>query len=140
MNYNALSHRLLVESEQVDTEQTLEFYNYNKNSYDFYNSIIMTKIFVSSDITLIFPPVRREARQSHVQLIKDQKLYEQKIGELEQKCKDMMMMKFGRMIDLEKLEGVTVNRNLEELKEKMRINDVKHARRMQVRLVRPSSV
>merc|ERR1739838_711164 len=43
----------------------------------------------------------------------------------------MMMMKFGRMIDLEKLEGVTVNRNLEELKEKMRINDVKHARRMQ---------
>ena len=131
---------MLVESEQVDTEQTLEFYNYNKNSYDFYNSIIMTKIFVSSDITLIFPPVRREARQNHVQLIKDQKLYEQKIGELEQKCKDMMMMKFGRMIDLEKLEGVTVNRNLEELKEKMRINDVKHARRMQVRLVRPSSV
>ena len=44
----------------------------------------------------------------------------------------MMMMKFGRMIDLEKLEGVTVNRNLEELKEKMRMNDVKHARRMQV--------
>ena len=52
-----------------------------------------------------------------MQLIKDQKLYEQRIGELEQKCKDMMMMKFGRMIDLEKLEGVTVNRNLEELKE-----------------------
>ena len=85
----------------------------------------------SFSTSLYFPTVR-EARQSHVQLIKDQKLYEQKIGELEQKCKDMMMMKFGRMIDLEKLEGVTVNRNLEELKEKMRMNDVKHARRMQV--------
>ena len=65
---------------------------------------------ISRIFSLFVTPNVREARQSHVQLIKDQKLYEQKIGELEQKCKDMMMMKFGRMIDLEKLEGVTVNR------------------------------
>ena len=32
----------------------------------------------------------------------------------------MLMLKFGRLVDLEKLETVTVNRTVEELKEKLR--------------------
>lgn len=32
----------------------------------------------------------------------------------------MMVAKFGTVVDLEKIEAVTVNRNIEELKEKMR--------------------
>ena len=35
----------------------------------------------------------------------------------------MMIQKFGRIVDLEKLEQVTVNRNIEELKEKLRVNE-----------------
>lgn len=34
--------------------------------------------------------------------------------------KNMQMLKFGRLVDLEKLENVTVNRTVEELKEKLR--------------------
>ncbi|XP_077985504.1 cilia- and flagella-associated protein 44-like isoform X2 [Glandiceps talaboti] len=69
----------------------------------------------------------KEHRQQHVRLIKDRKLMETKIGELEEKCNEMMMLKFGRIVDLEKLETVGVNRNIEELKEKLRINEFAHA-------------
>ncbi|XP_070551975.1 cilia- and flagella-associated protein 44-like isoform X2 [Ptychodera flava] len=69
----------------------------------------------------------KEHRQQHVQLIKDRKLMEAKIQELEEKCNEMMMLKFGRIVDLEKLETVGVNRNIEELKEKLRINEYAHA-------------
>ncbi|XP_077861599.1 cilia- and flagella-associated protein 44-like [Saccoglossus kowalevskii] len=69
----------------------------------------------------------KEHRQQHVQLIKDRKLMEVKIQELEEKCNEMMMLKFGRVVDLEKLETIGVNRNVEELKEKLRINEYAHA-------------
>ena len=35
----------------------------------------------------------------------------------------MMMLKFGRTVNLEELETVSVNRTLEELKEKYRQNE-----------------
>ena len=37
------------------------------------------------------------------------------------------MLKFGRLVDLEKLETVTVNRTVEELKEKLRQQESKSA-------------
>lgn len=40
----------------------------------------------------------------------------------------MMMLKFGRLVDLEKLETVSVNRTVEELKEKLRQQEVKAAK------------
>ena len=39
----------------------------------------------------------------------------------------MLMLKFGRLVDLEKLETVTVNRTVEELKEKLRQQESKSA-------------
>lgn len=50
------------------------------------------------------------------------------IGELEEKVQNMMMLKFGRLVDLEKLEKVTVSRTVEELKEKLRQQEIKSAR------------
>lgn len=35
-----------------------------------------------------------------------------------------MMAKFGCIVDLEKLETITVNRNIEELKEKLRLTEI----------------
>lgn len=49
------------------------------------------------------------------------------IGELEEKVRNMLMLKFGRLVDLEKLETVTVNRTVEELKEKLRQQESKSA-------------
>ena len=43
---------------------------------------------------------------------------------MEDKTNTMMIQKFGRIVDLEKLETVTVNRNVEELKEKLRVNEI----------------
>ena len=42
----------------------------------------------------------------------------------------MLMLKFGRLVDLEKLETVTVNRTVEELKEKLRQQESKSAAEM----------
>lgn len=50
------------------------------------------------------------------------------IDELDEKVKNMMMLKFGRLVDLEKLETVSVNRTVEELKEKLRQQEVKAAK------------
>jgi len=70
----------------------------------------------------------KEARQQHVHLIKSRKTMEERTQVLEEKCENMMMLKFGRIVDLEKLETVTVNRNIEELKEQVRRQENKNAR------------
>ncbi|XP_031554688.1 cilia- and flagella-associated protein 44-like isoform X2 [Actinia tenebrosa] len=70
----------------------------------------------------------REHRHKHVQLIRDKKVMESKIAELDEKVENMMMLKFGRLVDLEKLETVSVNRTVEELKEKLRQQEVKAAK------------
>jgi len=63
-----------------------------------------------------------------VQLIKDRRLFEQRITDLEEQCNKMMMQKFGRIVNLEELEMVTVNRQLEELKEKLRQHEALYAK------------
>ena len=55
-----------------------------------------------------------------MQLIKDRRLFDSRIVEMDEQCNKMMMQKFGRIVDLEKLEQVTVNRQIEELKDKLR--------------------
>ena len=47
---------------------------------------------------------------------------------MQEQCDKMMMQKFGRIVDLEILETVTVNRQLEELKEKLRLLELQCAR------------
>jgi hypothetical protein len=38
----------------------------------------------------------------------------------------MQMLKFGRLVDLERLENVTVNRTAEELKERLRQQELQN--------------
>ncbi|XP_066555153.1 cilia- and flagella-associated protein 44 [Amia ocellicauda] len=61
----------------------------------------------------------RQARQQHVQLLHNHRDMEAKIQELEARCEKVMLMKFGRLLDLEALQMQTlsVSRNLEELKQ-----------------------
>ena len=42
------------------------------------------------------------------------------VATLEEKCREMMMLKFGRVVDLEQLENVTVNKLAEELQRKIK--------------------
>ena len=52
----------------------------------------------------------RESRRKHVQLIKDRRVFDAQIAVMEDKCNGMMVAKFGRTVDMERLEAVTVNR------------------------------
>nr|XP_033799273.1 cilia- and flagella-associated protein 44 isoform X2 [Geotrypetes seraphini] len=70
----------------------------------------------------------KQARQQHKQLIRDRKDIEAKIQELEEKCRQEMMLKFGRIVDLEALQTLSVNTSLEELKEKTLENEIRLAR------------
>ncbi|KAM8976941.1 cilia- and flagella-associated protein 44 [Pelodytes ibericus] len=58
----------------------------------------------------------KQAREQHKHLIRERKEMEAKIQKLEEKCQHQMMMKFGRLVDLESLQTLSVNINLEELK------------------------
>ena len=78
--------------------------------------------YVVIHFVVIFP--YREAKKKHVQLIKDRKVFDAKIGVMNEQCNTMMIQKFGRIVDLEKLETVTVNRQIEELKEKLRVAEI----------------
>ncbi|XP_052720233.1 cilia- and flagella-associated protein 44-like isoform X2 [Crassostrea angulata] len=69
----------------------------------------------------------KESRRKHVQLIKDRKVFDSKISEMEERTNEMMIAKFGRIVDLEKLETITVNRQIEELKEKLRLTEIQCA-------------
>ena len=43
---------------------------------------------------------------------------------MEEQTNEMMVAKFGRTVDLEKLETITVNRAIEGLKEKLRMTEI----------------
>ena len=58
-------------------------------------------------------------------------MFEAKITEMEKECEEMMVGKFGCIVDLEKLETVTVNRTIEELKEKLRMTEIQCAEDVQ---------
>nr|KAG5708675.1 hypothetical protein BaRGS_034892 [Batillaria attramentaria] len=73
----------------------------------------------------------KESRRKHVQLIKDRRHFDAKISEMESKCDRMMIDKFGCTVDIEKLETVTVNRAIEELKEKLRQTEMECAEELQ---------
>ncbi|XP_056415931.1 cilia- and flagella-associated protein 44 isoform X2 [Hyla sarda] len=60
----------------------------------------------------------KKAKEQHKQLIRERKEMETKIESLEEKCRQQMMMKFGRLVDLEALQTLSVNTGLEELKMK----------------------
>ncbi|KAG8136767.1 hypothetical protein E2320_005324 [Naja naja] len=61
----------------------------------------------------------KKAREQHKQLIRDRREIAHTIEQLEEKCNQLMMMKFGRIVDLEALQTLSVNTNLEELRMKV---------------------
>ncbi|XP_050928726.1 cilia- and flagella-associated protein 44 [Lates calcarifer] len=58
-----------------------------------------------------------QARQQHVKLIHDRKDMDTKIQVLDKQCNELMLMKYGRLVDVEALQTLSGNRTLEELKQ-----------------------
>ena len=67
----------------------------------------------------------------HVSLNKSRKEKQQKILELEARATDVQMLKFGQMIDLEKLERMGINRNADEIREKIQKEDNRRIKELQ---------
>ncbi|KYO22379.1 cilia- and flagella-associated protein 44 isoform A [Alligator mississippiensis] len=61
----------------------------------------------------------KKAREQHKQLIRDKREMEIRIERLQENCNQLMMMKFGRVVNLEALQTLSINTNLEELKVKI---------------------
>ncbi|XP_034645238.1 cilia- and flagella-associated protein 44 [Trachemys scripta elegans] len=96
----------------TDLSQTLVFTN---QSLEYLQQRIMVLQHEKLDQRELY----KQARQQHKQLIRDRREIEIRIERLEENCNQLMLMKFGRMVDLEALQTLSVNINLEELKMKM---------------------
>jgi hypothetical protein len=74
-------------------------------------------------------------KQRHHELIRDKKKMEEYVSKLDDLCNKMMKDKFGKLVDLEKLELIAVNQQVEELKQKLSENEFEHEQVMQDWLV-----
>nr|XP_025949781.1 cilia- and flagella-associated protein 44 isoform X3 [Dromaius novaehollandiae] len=100
----------------VFTNQSLEYLQ--KRIVDLQNENIMQR------------EIFKKARQQHKQLVQDKKEMETKIQRLEEKCNQLMMTKFGRLVDLEALQAHSVNTRLEELKVQMMEKEYVHSQEL----------
>ncbi|XP_044029955.1 cilia- and flagella-associated protein 44 [Siniperca chuatsi] len=69
-----------------------------------------------------------QARQQHIRLIHDRKDMDSKIQVLEKQCNQLMMMKYGRLVDLEALQTLSGNRTLEELRQEKLLREAAYAK------------
>ncbi|XP_067402528.1 LOW QUALITY PROTEIN: cilia- and flagella-associated protein 44 [Emydura macquarii macquarii] len=107
-----------------DLSQTLVFTN---QSLEY----LQQRIMVLQHEKLEQRELYKQARQQHKQLIRDRREIEIRIERLEENCNQLMLMKFGRVVDLEALQTLSVNTNLEELK--MRVMEKEHVQAQELK-------
>ncbi|KAM3599542.1 uncharacterized protein V6R79_007770 [Siganus canaliculatus] len=71
--------------------------------------------------------VYSQAHQQYGRLIHDCRDMNAKIEVLKEQCTQLMMQKFGRMVDLEALQTMTANSSVEELKHQKLLNEAAYA-------------
>ncbi|XP_037341186.2 cilia- and flagella-associated protein 44 [Pungitius pungitius] len=69
-----------------------------------------------------------EAHKQHRKLIHDSRDMNAEIQVLEERCNQLMMLKFGRLVDLEALQMLSGNRTVEELKQEKFIREARYAK------------
>jgi cilia- and flagella-associated protein 44 len=70
-------------------------------------------------------------KERNIELVRDRRKMQEYIERLEETSKKMMTDKFGKEVDLEKLELIAVNQQIEELKQKLAENEFEHDKLMQ---------
>lgn len=61
------------------------------------------------------------------------------VEKLDEVCNKMMVDRFGKLVDVEKLELIAVNQQIEELKQRLAENEFDHEKVMQDWLVSKSN-
>ena len=73
---------------------------------------------------------QKELRKEHVQLQRSKKSKDQKIVELEKKAKDVQMLKFGQIIDLDLLDRIGESKGAEDLRESLQKQEAQHRKEL----------
>ncbi|NXL57204.1 CFA44 protein, partial [Chordeiles acutipennis] len=100
----------------VFTNQSLEYLQ--KRIVDLHNEKIMQR------------EIYKEAQEQHKQFVQDKKEMEINIQRLEEKCKHLMMKKFGRLVDFEAVQAHSVNIRLEELEVQIMEKEDMHSKEL----------
>ncbi|KFP07670.1 hypothetical protein N300_12282, partial [Calypte anna] len=74
--------------------------------------------------------IYRKAQEQHKQLIQDKKAMEIEIRRLEEKCSDLMMKKFGRLVDFEAVQARSANIRVAELEVQMMEKEYVHSQEL----------
>ncbi|NWV28060.1 CFA44 protein, partial [Origma solitaria] len=96
----------------VFTNQNLEYLK--KRIVDLRNEKIMQR------------ETHKKAREQHKQLLQDKKEMEMEIQRLEERCNNLMMEKFGRLVDFEAVQAHSVNIPMEEMKVRIMEKEYEH--------------
>ncbi|CAF0711556.1 unnamed protein product [Brachionus calyciflorus] len=72
----------------------------------------------------------KNLKERHHELIRDKKKMDEYVGKLDELCNKMMLDKYGKIVDLEKIELIAVNQQIEELKQRMAENESEHEKVM----------
>ncbi|XP_076020168.1 cilia- and flagella-associated protein 44 [Genypterus blacodes] len=73
-----------------------------------------------------------QARQQHVQVRHDHKDMKDNIQVLRENCNQVMMLRFGQLVDLEALQTLSGNRTLEELKQDVVLREAAYDKEFQL--------
>lgn len=81
---------------------------------------------------LLYPKIYlyRNLKEHHHELIRDKKKMDEYVSKLDDLCNKMMRDKFGKLVDIEKLELIAVNSQIEELKQRLAENEFDHEKVM----------
>jgi len=77
--------------------------------------------------------LRQEFKNLHKEqsrLGREKKLKDAEIAQFNAKCDDLQMLKFGQIIDLEALDKVSVSKTVDDLNEKIRVEELKNDRQL----------
>ena len=106
-----------------DFTQTLVFYNEGLSQLHLrIDELRQEKIDIKKQ--------HRELKKQHVGFIKSKKEKEERVAELSAKARDVQMLKFGQVVDLEKLEKLGANKVADEVKEKLQREDYQRVKEL----------
>ncbi|KAJ3375840.1 Cilia- and flagella-associated protein 44 [Allomyces arbusculus] len=73
----------------------------------------------------------KELKREHVNLLALRKEKKSKLQELEGKCAEVQMLKFGRIVDLEKLERMGMNKAAEDLRQQLAAKEKQYTAKLE---------
>ncbi|KAH6585557.1 hypothetical protein BASA50_001166 [Batrachochytrium salamandrivorans] len=73
----------------------------------------------------------KELRKQHVGFIKNKREKEKNLQELSDRARNVQLLKFGKVVDLEKLERLGVNKTADELREKLQREGIRRLKEEQ---------